>query len=182
MWELYAMWAGVGVFLGALPEIAGRADAESLAALLAFICIGTGAAGCLVGGVLGDRWGRPRAAMTALLCSGGTALVLAASYTVLPVALVVVLCTFWGFWVIADSAQFSAMVTETADPDYIGGALSLQLALGFVVTMLTLWLVPQLVEHFSWRVALFVLAIGPAVGILAMVLADQRRRVPATVD
>ncbi|GAB7006493.1 MFS transporter [Nocardioides sp. AN3] len=175
MWELYAMWAGVGVFIAALPSVAQRPDGDSLAALLAFVCIGTGAAGCLLGGVLGDRWGRPRAALTALVCSGGTAVVLAATYTALPLALTILLCAFWGFWVIADSAQFSAMVTETADPDYVGGALSLQLAFGYVTTMVTLWLVPQMVEHFSWRTALLVLAIGPAAGSLAMVVADRRR-------
>ncbi|MEH0554012.1 MFS transporter [Streptomyces sp. B21-101] len=176
MWELYAMWAGTGAFIVALPAIGARADADSFGALLAFLCIGVGSAGCLLGGVLGDRWGRPRAALISLVCSGGTAAVLAATYTALPAAVVVALCAFWGFWVIADSAQFSAMVTESADPDYVGGALSLQLALGFVTTMLTLWVVPQLVEHFSWHIALLVLAIGPAVGAIAMLAADRRHR------
>lgn len=176
MWELYAMWAGVGTFIVALPGIAARTDADILGALLAFLCIGIGAAGCLLGGVLGDRWGRPRAALISLVCSGGAALVLAATYAALPVVVAVALCAFWGFWVIADSAQFSAMVTETADSDYVGGALSLQLALGFVTTMVTLWAVPQLVQRFSWHVALLVLAIGPAVGVIAMLVADRRHR------
>jgi MFS family permease len=181
MWELYAMWAGIGAFIVALPAIAPRSDADSLGALLAFLCIGIGAAGCLIGGVMGDQWGRPRAALISLLCSGGTALVLAASYTALPVGIVVALCAFWGFWVIADSAQFSAMVTEHADADYVGGALSLQLALGFVTTMLTLWVVPQLVEHYSWRAALLVLALGPAVGVTAMLAADKRHRTSSRI-
>jgi MFS family permease len=135
-----------------------------------------------VGGMLGDRWGRPRAAMTALVCSGGTAVVLALSYPVLPITGVVLMCAFWGFWVIADSAQFSAMVTETADPDYIGGALSVQLALGFVVTMMTLWGVPQAVEHYSWRVALLILAVGPAIGVAAMAAAERRLASAARFD
>ena len=172
MWELYAMWAGVGAFIVALPSVASRADAESFGALLAFICIGTGAAGCLLGGVIGDWWGRPRAALISLVCSGGSALLLAATYPTAPLAFVIVICAFWGFWVIADSAQFSAMVSESADPDYVGGAISLQLALGYITTMVTLAVVPQLVEHFSWRVALVVLAVGPAVGAAAMVVAD----------
>jgi MFS family permease len=175
MWELYAMWAGVGAFIIALPAVASRSDPESFGAFLAFVCIGAGALGCFVGGVLGDRWGRPRAALISLVCSGGAAVVLALTYSVLPLAPVIALCAFWGFWVIADSAQFSAMVTENADPDYIGGALSLQLALGYVTTMLTLWLVPQLAQHFSWHLALLVLAVGPVVGGAAMLIADQRR-------
>ena len=176
MWELYAMWAGVGVFLLSLPGIASSPNVGVLAPLLAFACIGIGAAGCLAGGVLGDRYGRPRAALVSLVCSGGAALLLAASYHLLPAWLVVLICAFWGFWVIADSAQFSALVTESTDPEYIGGALSLQLALGYTTTMLSLWLVPALVEATSWHVALLALALGPVIGAVAMISAGRRMR------
>jgi MFS family permease len=174
MWELYAMWAGVGAFLLALPSLATATDdVAATASLLAFVVIACGAVGCLVGGVLGDRWGRPRAAMASLVCSGGAAVVLSQVHDVAPLGVVVAICAFWGFWVIADSAQFSAMVTETADPDYVGGALSLQLALGYLTTMVTLWLVPRLVESSSWDTALLVLAIGPFVGVVAMARAER---------
>lgn len=176
MWELYAMWAGVGTFLLTLPTVAGSPAPAALAAYLAFGCIGIGAAGCLVGGLVGDRWGRPRAALLSLVCSGGAALVLAATYDVVPLGVVVAVCAWWGFWVIADSAQFSAMVTEHAPAGSVGGALSVQLALGFLTTTLTLWLVPTLVERASWHVALVVLAAGPAVGAGAMLAAERRRR------
>lgn len=174
MWELYAMWAGVGAFLLSLPAIAAADNAAVLGPLLAFGCIGIGAVGCLVGGVLGDRYGRPRAALVSLICSGGAALILAATYHLVPIGFVVLICAFWGFWVIADSAQFSALVTESTDPDYVGGALSLQLAFGYTTTMLSLWLIPALVEATSWHVALVVLAMGPAVGALAMAAAQRR--------
>ncbi len=84
MWELYSMWAGIGAFLLSLPAIASADDAAVLGPLLAFACIGVGAVGCLVGGILGDAYGRPRAALVSLVCSGGAALVLAASYHVIP--------------------------------------------------------------------------------------------------
>ncbi|WP_311208406.1 MULTISPECIES: MFS transporter [unclassified Aeromicrobium] len=173
MWELYAMWASVGAFIVALPSVSSRSDAASFGALMAFGCIGIGAIGCLVGGVIGDRWGRSRAALVSLVCSGGAALLLAAIYSTAPLTLVIAVCAFWGFWVIADSAQFSAMVAEAADPDYVGGAISLQLALGYITTMVTLAVVPQLVEHFSWQLALVVLAIGPAIGAAAMVAVER---------
>lgn len=179
MWELYAMWAGVGAFLLTLPFSGGASDTAPQAALLAFACIASGSAGCLIGGILGDRWGRPRAALISLVCSGGAALFIAASYPFVPVWVTVALCAFWGFWVVADSAQFSAMVTESADPDYMGGALSLQLALGYITTMVTLWLVPQLVEDSSWRLALVVLAAGPAVGAFAMITAQRLMKAAA---
>ncbi|MDV3125945.1 MFS transporter [Mycobacterium sp. 21AC1] len=176
MWELYAMWAWVGAFLAAVPAVAAAANAQATASALAFTCIGAGALGCLVGGRLSDRFGRAESALIALLCSGSAALALS---LVGPRTLVVVvpLCVFWGFWVIADSAQFSALVTEHADPVYVGGAVSIQLALGYCTTVLSLWLVPVLVQHFSWSAALAVLAVGPAVGAVAMVaLARSQRR------
>lgn len=176
MWELYAMWASLGAFLVALPAVSDVGDPERLAALLAFVCIGVGAVGCWVGGVIGDRWGRPRAAWISLSCSGGAALTLALISTSIPLPLVALLCAFWGFWVIADSAQFSAMVTEHAEPPFAGAALAFQLAIGYVTTMITLALVPYVVTQHSWQTAFLVLAIGPAVGASAMVVADQRAR------
>ncbi|MBY8861389.1 MFS transporter [Nocardia sp. CA2R105] len=169
MWELYAMWAWIGAFLATVPAIASSADYEPLSAALSFLCIGVGALGCLVGGGLSDRYGRSRSALTCLVCSGGAALILSvvgadSLWIVLP------LCLFWGFWVIADSAQFSALVTEHADPVYVGGAVSIQLALGYLTTTVSLWLVPVLVQHVSWSAALAALAVGPAVGAVAMIV------------
>ncbi|WP_406631505.1 MFS transporter [Amycolatopsis sp. WGS_07] len=167
MWELYAMWAWIGTFLAGLRGFSGP-DGPRHAALAAFACIGAGAAGCLVGGWIGDRVGRAQSALISLALSGSTAVVLAAVREV-PTPIVVVLSAFWGFWVIADSAQFSALVTETADPRYVGSAVSLQLALGYLTTAVTIYLVPVLAESASWSAALLVLAAGPLVGVLALV-------------
>ncbi len=180
MWELYAMWGTVASLLASVPVVADAARSDVLASAIAFVCIGVGAVGCLVGGVLSDRRGRAWAARVCLLCSGGAALLLALGLDVLPSGVIIAVCAFWGFWVVADSAQFSALVTERADPDYVGGALSLQLALGYLTTALTLWGVPVLVAHTSWRIALLVLAVGPVVGVTAMSrsIVRDRRRVP----
>lgn len=172
MWELYAMWTCVGTFIASLPSITSGTFISGMA----FVCIGSGAVGCVVGGILGDRLGRAKSALICLALSGGTVLVLGLFYNMLPTPVVIILCAFWGFWVIADSAQFSALVTERADPVYVGGALSLQLALGYLTTMATLWLVPALVKQASWNVALVSLSVGPIVGIIAMRLAILRDR------
>ncbi|MGD6747739.1 MFS transporter [Streptomyces sp. BH106] len=177
MWELYAMWGTAASLLASVPVVEESGRTDALASTIAFVCIGVGAFGCLVGGVLGDRWGRASAARICLVCSGGAALLLAVGVDAMPSGLVIAVCVFWGFWVVADSAQFSALVTERADPDYVGGALSLQLALGYSTTAVTLWGVPVLVEHTSWRVALLVLVVGPVVGVVAMsrsILRDRR--------
>ncbi|MHC5260427.1 MFS transporter [Streptomyces sp. UC4497] len=181
MWELYAMWGTVASLLASVPVVEESGRTDALASTIAFVCIGVGAFGCLVGGVLGDRWGRAPAARICLVCSGGAALLLAVGVDAMPSGLVIAVCVFWGFWVVADSAQFSALVTERADPDYVGGALSLQLALGYSTTAVTLWGVPVLVEHTSWRVALLVLVVGPVVGVVAMSRSIVRDRRAAAV-
>lgn len=176
MWELYAMWAWIGTFLAGLSGFSGGPDGSRRAALAAFVCISTGAVGCLAGGWISDRFGRAQAALISLALSGTAAVVLAFAHDV-GTPVVVLISAFWGFWVIADSAQFSAMVTESADPRYVGSAVSLQLALGYITTAATIYLVPILAENASWTAALLVLAIGPLVGIGALI---AYRRVPAT--
>lgn len=172
MWELYAMWAWIGAFVAALPVLTGREDRQLIAAWVAFASIAVGAVGCLVGGLISDRWGRARAAALCLLCSG-TAAVAVGLLRSAPLGVVVAACLFWGFWVIADSAQFSALVTEHADPALVGSALSLQLASGYLVTTVTLWLVPTVAGAVSWTAAMALLAVGPAIGLAAMIALDR---------
>ncbi|WP_406151554.1 nitrate/nitrite transporter [Streptomyces sp. NBC_01012] len=168
MWELYAMWAWIGTFLAGLHGFADRPNGARLAALAAFGCIGVGAVGCLVGGRISDRYGRARSALISLVCSGSAVVVLAFVRT-LPLPLVLVVAAFWGFWVIADSAQFSAMVTESVDQRFVGSAVSLQLGVGYVTTAVTIYLVPVLADAASWTPALLVLALGPLAGTAALI-------------
>ena len=166
MWELYAMWGWIGVFLAsrmATPDGHGARMAE----LWTFAVMAIGFAGSWWAGVYSDRVGRTTSAALAMAVSGSCALALACFNTApLPVVLAVAL--LWGASVIADSAQFSVMVTELADPAYVGTALTLQLALGFVLTVATLWLVPWLRELGGWQAAFLALAPGPVVGVFAM--------------
>jgi MFS family permease len=164
MWELYAYWAWIyPFFLGQT----GLSISSAEAATFAFLSIGVGAAGCYVGGVLGDNWGRTKLAALAMLLSGSCCLTVG---LVSRLGLVPLLCLtlFWGFWVIADSGQFSSMVTEVADPGYVGTALTLQLASGFVLTVVTIWLIPVVQRTIGWDWAFVVLAPGPLLGIWAM--------------
>ena len=85
-----------------------------------------------------------------------------------PLLLILLVGALWGFWVVADSAQFSAVVTEFAEQRYVGTAVTLQLAIGFTLTVVTIWLVPIVRDDSNWGWAFLMLAAGPIVGIAAM--------------
>ncbi len=170
MWELYAMWAWFAVFYADVVD-----DNTRTAALATFAVIGIGALGSWVGGVISDRMGRTTATTIAMLCSGAMALVVGALVDASP-ALVLALGLFWGFWVVADSAQFSALVTEHADQRYVGTAVTMQLAIGFTLTVITIWLVPLVRDASGWWLAFAILVPGPALGVWAM---QRLRRLPA---
>ncbi len=137
------------------------------AGLGTFLVIGAGAVGCCLGGVLGDRWGRTRTTALAMAISGSCALAIGLTFG-RSLWLVLGVGVVWGVAVVADSAQFSAMVTELADQAYVGTALTVQLAVGFSLTVVTIWLVPLLRDAVTWRWAFAALAPGPALGVVAM--------------
>jgi MFS family permease len=168
MWELYAMWSWCAAFLAdaLAAHAAGAATAQREASLGAFAAIGIGAFGCAAGGALGDRWGRTRTTIASLAASGTCALVI--GWRGAPVWLVLALACVWGFAVVADSAQFSTIVTEVADPTHVGTALTLQLATGFTLTAGTIWLVSAVRDAYGWQLAFALLALGPVAGIAAM--------------
>ena len=162
MWELYAMWAWFVVFVAGAHGVGAQG-----AAYATFAVIGVGALGCWAGGVLGDRWGRGNATAALMAVSGSCCLIVGLLLSA-PTWLLLLVSLLWGFTIVADSAQFSTAVTEAADQAYVGTALTLQLALGFTLTVATIWLLPVLVEAVGWRWAFAFLAPGPALGALAM--------------
>jgi MFS family permease len=166
MWELFAMYAWFLVFFSD-GLVARGAPIGSAAAYATFAVIAVGGLGCWAGGILGDRWGRTRTT-AAMMAVSGTCCVLVGLLFGGPAWLVLLVGLVWGFAVVADSAQFSTMVTELADQAYVGTALTLQLALGFTLTVATIWLIPVLEDAFGWRWAFAFLAPGPALGVVAM--------------
>jgi MFS family permease len=167
MWELYAMWTWVGVLATASFTAAGLAGAGSAGSLAAFLAIGSGAAGCALAGHLADRLGKARVAAWAMLASAACAALTTIAFGGPPFWLFA-LVMVWGFAVVADSAQFSALVSEYAPADHIGTALTLQTCLGFLLTMVTIEGLPRLADIAGWRWASLLLVPGPLLGAWAM--------------
>jgi len=172
MWELYAAWGWFLAFASAASVTAGMSPAGI--SLLVFAMVASGFAGCLVGGLIADRIGRTLTTIIMMALSGTCALLIGLSFAG-PFWLFVVIALLWGATIVADSAQFSAMTTEVGDPDLIGTALAFQLGIGFALTIVSLTVVPMLAAAIGWQWAFAVLAPGPLVGIIAMLLL---RRLP----
>ena len=165
MWELYAMWSTIGLFLA---ETGRQHDVPSgWAPFIAFIVIAIGAAGSVVAGIRADQVGRARVAIIAMAVSGTCSVVIGPLST-WSYALTIVVALIWGISIVADSAQFSACVADYAPPQYVGTALTIQTASGFLLTMLTIHLVPGWAAAWGWERAYIPLAIGPVLGIAAM--------------
>jgi MFS family permease len=173
MWELFAMYAWFLIFFS--DQLAANGDSVlPMAAFVTFVVIAIGALGSFVGGLVADRWGRSNTTALMLAVSGLCSLSIGLLFGG-PSWLIVLVGLIWGFTVVADSAQFSAIVTEVGDQSYVGTALTMQLAVGFTVTVVTIWLIPIIETAVTWRWAFALLALGPMVGIGAML---RLRRLP----
>jgi MFS family permease len=166
MWELYAMYAWFLVFFTEHLRLRS-AGLGPAAAYATFSVIAIGGLGSWGAGIVGDRWGRTKTT-SIMLAFSATCCVLMGFLLDSPTWIVILLGLIWGFTVVADSAQYSTMVTELADQTYVGTALTLQLAVGFTLTVATIWLIPILEDFFGWRWAFAFLAPGPILGLVAM--------------
>jgi len=165
MWELYAMWAWIAVFLSASFKVTGLSNVWASA--VAFAVISMGGLGSLLAGQWADRVGRTTVTILALIISGACSLTAGLLFGRDPILLTIV-CLVWGFAIVADSAQFSAAITELCRAEYTGTALTLQTSLGFLLTLVTIRMIPALQGYLGWTWAFAFLAIGPVLGIWAM--------------
>jgi MFS family permease len=165
MWELYAMWVWIPVMIRASLTVSK--ESSVMAEVSSFLVIGCGAAGCVVAGLIADRIGRTVVTSWAMAISGSCCLLIGFlfggnSFLLLSVAAI------WGATVVADSAQFSACITELGDPQYLGTALTMQTCIGFLLTTISIELIPYFVGQVGWRYAFAILAPGPLLGVVAM--------------
>jgi len=167
MWELYAMWGWIGVYLAASFTESGLPAPVFWAGAATFCVIAAGGIGSMAGGLFADRMGRTTLTIAAMTISGLCAATVGFLYGGLPL-LMLALCIVWGITVVADSAQFSSCVIELADPRYVGTMLTVQTCIGFSLTLLTIHALPVFAGSVGWQWAMAPLAIGPALGVIAM--------------
>jgi len=172
MWELYAMWTWIPFMIRA--SLAARNSNAAFAEVGSFVVIGSGAVGCVFAGLIADRIGRTVVTSVAMAVSGSCCLLIGLLFGASPIVLLTV-AAIWGASVVADSAQFSACVTELGDPQYLGTALTIQTCLGFLLTTISIELIPRVESLVGWRYAFIMLAPGPLFGVISML---RLRRLP----
>lgn len=178
MWELYAMWSLIAVFFfEKFSATSSPAAATAYSGVSAFAAIAAGAVGSVIAGKWADVIGRERVTIWSMIVSGTCALLIGWLFAA-PTWLLLLIALLWGAAVVADSAQFSAIVTEVAPRHAVGTALTLQTSLGFLLTAFTIWLTIRLHAYFDWRIAFGMLAIGPVLGIAAMARLQSVRAQP----
>ena len=165
MWELYAMWAWAPVMIRA--SLAVQGSPGHLAEVASFLVIGGGAVGCVVAGLIADRVGRTLVTSWAMAISGSCCLLIGFLFEANPLLLLLV-AAIWGATVVADSAQFSTCVTELGNPQYMGTSLTIQTCIGFLLTSISIELIPHFVNLVGWRYAFVILAPGPLLGVISM--------------
>ncbi|MHC0038400.1 MFS transporter [Pseudoneobacillus sp. C159] len=168
MWELYAMWTWLPAFLTGIFKNDYPQQVGWYSALASFIIIGiAGAIGCIAGGALGEKIGKERLTIVAMIISAGCAIFVGFA-SAISLWLTLIVALIWGLSVIADSAQFSALVTEHSEDDYVGTALTFQMAIGFIITVVSINLLPVIQNYIGWERVFIFLSIGPILGVISM--------------
>lgn len=164
MWELYTFWALIPVIL--IYYLKSN-QMEMNISFWSFIIIASGSIGCTVGGIISKKSGSAKVAFTQLALSGICCLVSPLMFnTSAPIFLAYLI--FWGIVVAGDSPQYSAIVALAAPKELVGSGLTLVNSIGFLITILSLWVTYQFLGFMEISPALLILSMGPIIGLISM--------------
>ena len=167
MWELYTFWALSSVFFTEALARRSRYFTFNIP-LIAFFIIAVGTVGCILGGWISRTWGERKVALLSLFVSGGLCLLSGFIFELTPWILMAMLF-IWGFFVVADSPQFSALAAVYCPPEYTGTAFTIQNGIGFGITVISLQVIPWISQSIGWQWAFMFLAPGPVLGAIAII-------------
>lgn len=174
MWEMYAMWFWLPFFLQSSFEVYGYTSPILLSSIIAFLSIGiAGGLGCIVGGVLAERIGKSQLTICAMTISATCCLVIGFfhGHNFILIALI---SFIWGASSVADSAQFSAALSEFVDKKRLGSSITFKLSLGYLITLISINLLPVVQTSFGWKYAFIILSFGPVLGVISMFLLNSK--------
>ena len=164
MWELYAFWTCVPILIAISVSQHEIDKQEFIISLLSFLIIGLGFISCVLGGILAKPFGSSRVASLSLALSLSICII----YPLLgnlSFFLDLFLLMLWGFFVISDSPQFSAISATVCPKHLVGTALTTQNCVGFSISMITIFLTTHFHEslglYFVW-----ILLPGPILGLI----------------
>jgi MFS family permease len=167
------MWTWIAAFANA--AMLDRAGGSRTGSLIAFAAIASGSIGCVAAGRWADAFGKARVARLALIASA-TCSAVAGLFFGAPAPLLLMFAAVWGFAIVADSAQFSALVSEHSARPHVGTALTLQTSVGFLLTIASIRLLPWFAGLVGWQWAFLMLVPGPVLGAVAMKRLEMSER------
>ena len=173
-WEIYAFWVWIPVYLTSVfNNVHPTEDPTAIISLVTFLIFVAGAIGNVIGGRIADKIGKRKFNIIMLVISGSSSILI--GLFSMNLLFSTILAFIWGFTIVPDSAQYSALISEFTDQQLVGTALTMQTTIGFVITAIPIQILPYFTDLVTWSFGFTFLAIGPIVGLISLLLLKKNQ-------